>query len=141
MSALDIAKYIINFALDKNCPISNLQLQKILYFLHGNYYKEEGVYLIEEAFYAYPLGPVNKLVYFVYSGYGASKIFDYSKVNLDENINQKVVNKILEKFIFLSARNLVELSHNKNGAWYLTKEKVGLYKEISREFIINEFER
>lgn len=40
MKALDVAKYIINKCIELNKPISNLQLQKIMYFVHLGYLKK-----------------------------------------------------------------------------------------------------
>lgn len=40
-SALDIAKYIISKCNRENCPISNLQLQKILYNLQKAFLQSE----------------------------------------------------------------------------------------------------
>ena len=49
MEALDVAKYIINKAIDMRSPVSNLQLQKILYFAHLESLKQ-GEKLINEPF-------------------------------------------------------------------------------------------
>ena len=39
-SALTIAKYIIDKCTEENSPISNLQLQKILYYIQSEFNKE-----------------------------------------------------------------------------------------------------
>ena len=39
-TALDIARYIINKCIDLGRPVSNLQLQKILYYVQGEYMKK-----------------------------------------------------------------------------------------------------
>ena len=38
--ALDIAKYIVDKCTTEKCPITNLQLQKIMYFLQKKYLVE-----------------------------------------------------------------------------------------------------
>ena len=40
-SALDLAKYILQKCIDDSRPISNLQLQKILYYVQGEFLKED----------------------------------------------------------------------------------------------------
>ena len=35
----DIAKYIISYSYEQNKPVSNLKLQKLLYFVQGESYK------------------------------------------------------------------------------------------------------
>lgn len=40
--ALDVAKYIVNKCTSENRPITNLQLQKILYFLQKQHLEQYG---------------------------------------------------------------------------------------------------
>ena len=57
-SAHNVAIYIINWCLDHNVPITNLKLQKLLYFVQGEYSRVKGTRLIADDFYAWQLGPV-----------------------------------------------------------------------------------
>ena len=57
-SAHNVAIYIINWCLDHNVQITNLKLQKLLYFVQGEYSKTKGSRLIADDFYAWQLGPV-----------------------------------------------------------------------------------
>ena len=43
--AIEIAKYIINKCTVDGCPVSNLQIQKILYFLQKHYLQNENTIL------------------------------------------------------------------------------------------------
>ena len=36
-NALDIARYIINYSIDNSYPVSNLKLQKLLYYVQANF--------------------------------------------------------------------------------------------------------
>ena len=38
-SALALSKYIVTKCIEDNCPISNLQLQKILYYIQRDFLK------------------------------------------------------------------------------------------------------
>ena len=42
-SAVELSKYIITKCAKENKPISNLQLQKILYFIQKEYLQKKGV--------------------------------------------------------------------------------------------------
>ena len=56
-------------------PVSNLQLQKLLYFSWIDYYqKKKGAYLFDESFVAWPLGPVVLSAYYDFCAYGAEPI-------------------------------------------------------------------
>ena len=141
MEALSVAKYIINYALENRKPVSNLQLQKILYFLDGEYFSKTNQFLINtnEVFVAYPLGPVMDLVYQIYKGYGASKIFDKSEADLNPDVNKKIVDDILDRRIGMSAHELVDESHEIGKAWDRTQKTKGLYRDIDRKWMQEDF--
>lgn len=140
MNALNVSKYIINYALSNNNPISNLQLQKILYFLDGEYFGITREFLLDDYFVAYPLGPVIESVYQVYKGYGASKIFDRNDgVKLDLDINEQTVNSILYRRVKMSAHDLVDESHIEGRAWDKTVKTLGMYSRIDRRLMEEDF--
>ena len=56
--ALEVAKYVINKCTVENYPVSNLQLQKILYFLQKKYLIQQGRRLFKDAIEAWQFGPV-----------------------------------------------------------------------------------
>ena len=72
-SAMDIARYIVDKCTNDGCPISNLQLQKILYFIQRDYLKKDSQAYSEEI-QAWQFGPVVPDVYYRYCGFGAMPI-------------------------------------------------------------------
>lgn len=60
-SAHNVAIYIINWCLDHNVQITNLKLQKLLYFVQGEYSKTKGSRLIADDFYAWQLALLSPL--------------------------------------------------------------------------------
>ena len=58
-TALEIAKYIISTCSKKNRPISNLKLQKLLYFAWIYYYTKTGNGLFHDDICAWQFGPVD----------------------------------------------------------------------------------
>lgn len=137
MNIINLAKYVINRCLEINRPISNLQLQKILYFVEGEFYKTQGYWLTEATFYAWKFGPVNKEVYSEYCVYGGGRIYERSKDRIDENIKE-IINPIIDRYAKLPASRLVELSHRKGGAWDIVYDGNN-NTEIERVYIQAEF--
>ena len=73
-TAGDVSKYIVEYAYNKNSSVSNLQLQKILYFLWIDFYKEYREYLFKDPFEAWALGPVIRNVYYDFCSFGSMTI-------------------------------------------------------------------
>ena len=73
--AMDIADYIIIKANELGKPVSNLKLQKIMYFLNVEYLLEKKKNLItDNKFEKWSYGPVIRQVYSQYSRYGSEEI-------------------------------------------------------------------
>lgn len=72
-SALDIAKYVISKCAEEGEPVSNLQLQGILYIVQKTFLNI-GMRAFEDDFEAWQIGPVVREVYSQYCGFGALKI-------------------------------------------------------------------
>ena len=122
MKALDVAAHVINYCIEIGNPITNLKLQKILYFLDMTYLVNTRVKLIDDEFFeAWQYGPVIRNVYDKYSSYAASPIETMQKFDEELPANYKV--NILNKIARLSntrAWDLVEISHKKGSPWDVT---------------------
>lgn len=114
--AKEIAKYIITLCFTKNILISNLQLQKMLYFLWVEYWKENKRKLFLEEFYAWPLGPVIPDVYYEYCSYAGRTIAEYYETSITED-DRKQLDDVIVKYAKISASRLVDMTHKKGGAW------------------------
>ena len=137
MKALDVAKYIVNRSIDKDKPVSNLQLQKILYFSHIDVIRAGKGKLIDDSqFEAWDYGPVLREVYNEFSPYGANKLTIKEKVDssLSDEMNdiKDIVDKSIDKYIEKSPWELVTKSHQEEGAWKKA------YKEGEKRIISNE---
>lgn len=139
ISAIDIAKYIINKCIDLGRPITNLQLQKILYYVQGEFIKKTGG---EELFYneisAWQYGPVVPDVYFEFNTYSSSDInikcdtFELSKEIKD------IIDPVIEQKSLLSAWKLVEDTH-KEKPWlesYIDGQKNRIDLEKMKKYFI-----
>lgn len=111
--ALDIAKYIINKCIKLGRPISNLQLQKILYYVQGEYMKQKnGKLLFNNSIKAWQYGPVVPEVYYKYNIYSASEITDYQKGGNLDSSTIEIIDSTIENNSKLSAWTLVEKTHS-----------------------------
>ena len=122
-SALDIAKYIISKCNRENCPISNLQLQKILYNLQKAFLQSEiritekkSSALFGDEIEAWQWGPVVPSVYYVYCTYGSLSIIETYDVHIDARV-QKFIDPIIERQRSVNPWRLVDETHRKGGAW------------------------
>ena len=137
--ALPLAQYTVTKCEAEGEPISNLQLQKIMYFLQSVYcWSTKGRLLFSDEFEAWPYGPVLPDVYEQFSDYGGRLIhekFDQSstlpneiKAFIDEGI------EVLRK---KSPWDLVKTSHAPNSPWAQTwKDGAGFKKTIPNSLII-----
>lgn len=113
-SAHNVAIYIINWCLDHNIPITNLKLQKLLYFVQGEYSKAKDTQLISDDFYAWQLGPVVPAIYSEYSIYSSSTLPAQKQVVPFSAEDACVIDAILQKYAYCTTWSLVELSHQQD---------------------------
>jgi len=132
----DIANFVLDRADERNAEISNLALQKLLYFIHGWFYSVYNLPLIKSKFEAWKLGPVQRVVYDQFKGFGGLPIKDHRAQFLDPMTGQSVyrapvidaahkdlIVAVLDKYMRFSAGQLVEMSHVEDGPWeYVWKQ-------------------
>lgn len=118
------AKYIIKFFNENNKDITNLMLEKLLYFLEAIYMAitdEDKLY--EEEFYAFEFGPVNKSIYQKFKSFGKYPIkISTEKININK-VNKKYIEFLYDIFKDFTPFDLVTLSHSKGSPWYEINEK------------------
>lgn len=139
MKALDVAKYIINKCIELGKPISNLQLQKIMYFVHLDFLKKTGKKLItDEKFQAWQYGPVIESIYNkfrIYGGFTIDRRFEEcNELNSEDDL---LIDSSVKKYINLRPWELVQKSHNPDGAWAKVYEE-GLKIPINDDLIAKE---
>lgn len=114
-SALDVARYIIWYCKEEGYSISNLKLQKLLYFVQAQFLVTVGVPAFEEEIQAWDFGPVVPEVYQYFKLWGSSEIpritirGAYSRI-LERD--QEIMDEILEECAPYSANALVDITHH-----------------------------
>lgn len=129
--ALTIARYIINYSNDRGYGVTNLKLQKLLYFVQAAFLEIYGFPCFKEDMQAWTLGPVIPSVYHEFKRYGnmdIPKIFEYEgpgydfsgvKTPYDDSVIQqnhkKSINLIIELFKDYAASTMIKITHEQNG--------------------------
>lgn len=133
--ALTIAKYIINKCFNDGKPVTNLRLQKLLYFIQGMSYVFTGNALIRENFHAWQYGPVIPEIYFKYCGYIGDPLRLRYEVDCIADSDERIINAVIQRLEGYSDGELVELSHRNNGPWYRhRKDKSVIGKREIKEY-------
>ena len=140
ISAIDLAKYIVYKANQSGRSITHLKLQKILYYLQGEFLKEFGRPLFFENIEAWQYGPVVPEVYYHYVPYGALNLYsendEGSVISALSSEEQGCINRVLDDKLKYSASALVSAAH-KERPWLEQFESVrdGLKPTISTNTI------
>lgn len=132
--ALNIAKYVIDKCTNDRYPISNLQLQKILYYIQREFL-QQGKKAFPENIEAWQFGPVVPEVYKQYCGFGALPIRMRYNVFIHSN-DKYIINPIIEKKRILNAWDMVNDTHSPGKAWDLIfRGGLGDHQIIPKELI------
>lgn len=140
--AMAIAKYVIDKCTHDGVPISNLQLQKILYFIQLNFLKILDKIAFNNDIEAWQHGPVVPDVYSLYSGYGGTKIYmtdENIRKMFNSNIEKEIVDKVTILCRSLDAWELVERTHKSGTPW--SHVYTGRPNEIIPVKLIREYSR
>ena len=117
-TAQQVANYVIDYGLHNNIPVSNLKLQKLLYFIWIDYYKENERKLFADKFCAWKFGPVIPKVYYEYCAFGGFPIFAQSYPSNDiAQRDRTIINETKKKNKNASVGYLVELTHDPGKPW------------------------
>lgn len=121
MNMLNFAKHILAIAYENNLPVSNHQLQKIMYFTmidqKANYDLLAQMY--DEPFYVWRYGPIIPKIYRKYRIYGASSIIEKGKRNSKYSIFDKSIIELLHE----EPHSLIDESR-KHNHWLSNRDKI-----------------
>ena len=137
-TADELSSYIVGMCLDEQHPISNLQLQKILYFCQLEYLRKTGSFLFADDFQAWKYGPVIPSVYRRYSVWGGKRISFLS--GLKPRISSAVTEIINGEIRSKRAKEpweLVDETHKHGSPWSLVyKEGMGDGDVMAKELLV-----
>ena len=139
-SALSVANYILNNSLQ---PVSNLKLQKMLYFIQGFALIHLGRPLFNDEIQAWTYGPVIPSVYRAYMHFGSNAITQTAPAEI---ITNPAIKNFLDSMIRsmqpFSGADLVRMTHLPDTPWYtIWEHRRGRFARIPITLIKEYFTR
>lgn len=135
--ALEIAKYIIDRCYRMGEPVTNLRLQKLLYFIQIESYKIDDAPMFSNDIVAWQFGPVVTEVYYEYNMFGGSPILlTYDNIDIDSR-DLFLIDNVIDEYD-VPVWELVNLTHERGGPWDITVKKKGLRSTISDNLLRSE---
>jgi len=125
-----IANYLLDVAAGKGIAMTNLKLQKLLFFAHAISLTERKVKLVTGDFEAWQYGPVHPTVYQAFKAAGPKTIdfraeaFDpVTRIRrplgkLSDPTIQDICDRVMIHFGRMSAGRLVDVTHAVGGPWH-----------------------
>lgn len=108
-------------------PVTQMKVQKMVYFAHGYHLAKFGTPLIEEQFEAWKYGPVIPSIYEVYKLYGSEEIVDTTLIPDDQELEleltelnaraEDAINYTWDATGDVPARALSNWSHKPDSPW------------------------
>lgn len=141
--AIDIANFFIDWANDADDCMTNLRINKLLYFAQGCYMAKYKKPLFYEDFEAWQYGPVIHSIYDTFTPCGKNRIestvgdYDPDIFTSDE---LDFLIAVLNAYGQYSTPKLVDITHEKGSPWDETYKKNGRNSVITKEHIRAYFE-
>ena len=114
--AMDLANYIVDKCIKDNVPITNLQLQRILYFVQKDFLKR-GSPAFSDYIEAWEFGPVVPNVYFCFCGFSAMPIFISRDTVPNLSTDKNIIDNIVENKRSLTPWEIAKETSKITGAW------------------------
>lgn len=148
---LDVCRHVINYSNEQDYGISNLKLQKVLYFIQAYFLITTPGQCFKERIEAWDFGPVVPEAYREYKQFGSgdiptvSYIVDFDEENIWESkvrkykddvvssVDKELIEAVVDKFADYSAADLVTITHRQ--APWRNAYKRGKNNEITVEAI------
>lgn len=138
--SITVANEFIRLANEQgNCLLTNMKLQKLVYFAHVVYaLSSNGKKLVKEPFVAWPYGPVVKNLYEKIDETGSvfvNEAIDDSSPNSADDVAKNTIRSVWDKMGAMSGQHLSDLSHIKGGPWEEAWDEKLPFQELSQNAI------
>lgn len=139
--SLELAEYVVSYCSKKEMYITNLALQKFLYYIQGYFYKFFQVAAVPDDFCKWPYGPVLPRVYYEFCRYGAAEIVIDSDMIDDslcsfhaEKAHKRLINTVVDNCLKYKVFDLVGKTHQE--APWNNNRKMGslISDDVMQEF-------
>lgn len=116
--AKSVANYVIAYGMKIGHPVSNLQLQKILYYIQVHFLKKKGIPFFKDEIEAWQFGPVIPTVYYQYAAFDPAPITIFKTPKIDLEQEEKIeLEQIVREKTVLSLWDILADIHKKGKAW------------------------
>lgn len=137
MDAIKLSGYVIQQFNNQKKIVTNLKLQKVMYYIQGYFFKNFGYAAFEDEIRRWHYGPVVPIVYYEYNSNGAAPLKCQDNVDIDlYNKERNLIQTIVKKCAGINTATLVEMTHHEE-PWEQTEAGA----LISTEIIKNYFEK
>lgn len=141
-SVAAIANALIEIAANRGMYLSNLKLQKLVYFAHGWYLALEGVPLIREEVQSWRYGPVIQSLYEDLKHYGSAPVT--KRIDTGESVvfgsdDYHFLEQIFAKYGMFSPAELIALTHKPGSPWEQFGAGESWYQVIPNDVIQQDF--
>ena len=118
MTALTLANYILTRAKKQGINITNLKLQKILYYVQGYFLAKFDHPLFPDDIQAWTFGPVVPNVYYHFSIFGPDNLFITREENIDTcaltTAERELIDNVIDAKLQCSSSALVRATHKED---------------------------
>ncbi len=144
MEAINVAKYILNMANNEGDLITNLRLQKLLYYAQAWYLVNFDRPLFDDTIKAWTFGPVVGSVYYIYKKFRHTPIDYKNKEDIGKLFSEQDKEFLAEfygVYSNYSAHDLLNMSHN-DAPWIEASATTSQVIDIDRmkEFYTKKYE-
>jgi uncharacterized phage-associated protein len=124
-----VANLVLDFAEQLGATVSNITINKIVFFLHAWYLAKTGTPLVSAKIEAWDYGPVFRELYWEFNAFGKEPISTRAMRRNPTTTNKEVsvdifapddlafLRPLLERYLKMPVGKLIELSHVKEGPW------------------------
>ena len=135
-NVIDLSNYIIAAFEKRKAPITNLKLQKILYYIQGYFYSEFGRAAFCDELCAWTYGPVVPLAYYEYHLFGSSPLSVNKEAKLfADKEERRVIEKVIDKCKGITSSRLVNMTHNE-APWQSVELGETIQNQIIQKFFL-----
>ncbi|SEB54632.1 Uncharacterized phage-associated protein [Nitratireductor aquibiodomus] len=151
-----IANEVLARAWAEGLELTQIDVQKIVYFLHGHHLVEHGKPLVKSEFEAWEYGPVQRSLYDGFKKFGDQPISEFAEKfdpikrttaelpKLTDNAAVSTIERHLYKYLEVPSFALVEMTHRPDTPWSRTiesaKTHVNVGMRIKDDLILSHFE-
>ena len=151
-----IANELLKTAWQMDLDMTQLDVQKICYFLNGHHIVDHGAPMILTEFEAWTHGPVQRTLYDAFKRFGDGPITEMAVAfdpirrkprelpSIESNSVKDTIERYLPRYLCIPAHELVGITHRRGTPWQITmtlaETTVNIGMKIATETIAKNFE-